>query len=161
MAASPDKTPRAIIAGLLTWLVPGVGHYWLGHRGLAAVFFIAISFPYFTGLALGGLKESVNPRSNVWLFAAEMGVGGYTLPGALISRQIENYIDRQRAAGHEVDLTDYVAYYPESDVAQIYLATAGLLNVLAILDAIARAQTGGLPTFHRHLDPNTEAAEND
>jgi hypothetical protein len=46
-----------------------------------------------------------------------------------------------------VDEVRYSAYYPYSDIAQIYLATAGLLNVLVILDAIARAQTGGLPTF--------------
>ena len=50
----------------------------------------------------------------------------------------------------------YMSYYPESDVAQIYLATAGLLNLLVILDAISRAQTG-LPTYHRELLPTSQA----
>jgi hypothetical protein len=50
-----------------------------------------------------------------------------------------------------------MSYFPESDVAQIYLATAGLLNILVILDAISRAQTGGLPTFQREMTPAPKA----
>ena len=140
---------KAIQAGLLTWIIPGAGHWSLGHRGLAIVFFVAITFPYCTGLALGGVKDFVNPRTNRWLFLAELGVGGYTTPGYFASRAVEANLAQRRADGEEVDETDYVGYYPESDIAQIYLATAGLLNLLAILDAISRSQTGGLPTFHR------------
>jgi len=146
-----DPTAEAIKAGLLTWLIPGAGHYVLGHRGLAWVFFLAISIPYVVGLAVGGIMSSVNPRMNGWLFAAEMGIGGYTAPMYLASQSIERQVYARQRAGESVDLTRYIAYYPESDVAQIYLATAGLLNLLAILDAISRAQTGGLPTYHREL----------
>ncbi len=102
---------------------------------MAAVFFIAITFPYLTGLALGGVKTSVDPRSNHWLFLAELGVGSYTVVGYLVSRALP-------------DRPEYMSFYPGSDVAQIYLATAGLLNVLAVLDALSRAQTGGLPVYH-------------
>jgi hypothetical protein len=172
-AKAPDTTTRTVVAGLLTWVIPGAGHFWLGHRGLAVVFFVAISFPYWTGLALGGVLDSVNPRTNRWLLLAELGVGGYTLPCYGISQQIEGYALRtarlqtipdadgsasERAAYQRFvkARAPYMSFYPESDVAQIYLATAGLLNVLAILDAISRAQTGGLPTFHRELAPATE-----
>jgi hypothetical protein len=160
-----DTTGKAVQAGLLTWLVPGAGHYLLGHRKLAVVFFLAISIPYLAGLAVGGVTNFVNPRTNRWLFLAELGVGGYTLPGYLISQSVEGGIlkemglERVPGPSAPADIRDewlrrravYVAYYPESDVAQIYLATAGLLNLLAILDAIARAQTGGLPTYHGEL----------
>lgn len=151
---------RMVGAGLLTWLLPGAGHWVQGHRGLAVVFFLGISIPYWVGLAVGGVKNSVNPYSNHWLFLAEMGAGGYTTVcflanfriGELDPRVLKDpkYLstlpEEQRARFRR-----YISYFPESDVAQIYLATAGLLNVLAILDAIARAQTGGLPTFHREL----------
>ncbi len=163
----PDTTARTIQAGLLTWILPGAGHYWLGHRGLAVMFFIAISVPYLAGLAIGGVVNSVNPRTNQWLFLAELGVGGYTVPGFFAGRTIEarlvkelglSGIPNQARSPSEyaewvARRAPYVAYYPESDVATIYLATAGLLNILAILDAISRAQTGGLPTFHRELQP--------
>lgn len=149
-------TVKAVQAGLLTWILPGAGHYLLGHRGLAAVVFVAITFPYLTGLALGGVMDFVNPRANRWLFLAELGVGGYTLPGYLVSQAVEKNVQERQARGEVVDETRYRAYYPESDIAIIYLATAGLLNILAILDAISRAQTGGLPTFHRELQPSPE-----
>jgi len=152
VAHAPDNTARTIQAATLAWILPGAGHYYLGHRGLALVFCLAISLPYFAGLAIGGVLNSVNPRTNPWLFLAELGIGGYTTPGAFVSRGIEGSIARRENAGVRVARTDYVSYYPESDVAQIYLATAGLLNLLAILDAISRAQTGGLPTFQRELE---------
>lgn len=152
-ATRPPKvsTARVVQAGLLAWLIPGAGHYILGYRRFAWVFFVAISVPYFTGLALGGVKDFVSPARNSWLFLAELPIGGYTIPGFFASQAVEAHIVRREANNAEIDLTDYVAYYPASDVAQIYLAAAGLLNVLAILDAITRAQTNGLPTFNRHL----------
>ncbi len=167
-----DHTGRSIQAGLLTWVIPGAGHYWLGHRGLAAVFFLAITAPYVVGLAVGGVTNSVNPTTNRWLFLAEMGIGGYTVPGYFASQSIDRAVLQQCGLPAIPDPTrsppadvsrwaqfraKYVSYFPEADIAQIYLATAGLLNILAILDAISRAQTGGLPTYHRDLPPATSA----
>jgi hypothetical protein len=147
----PDATVKAIQAGFLSWLLPGAGHYRLGHRGLGLACFVAITVPYWTGLAFGGIKDSVNPRANRWLFLAELGVGGYTVPCFFVSQSVERYVAQRDREGRPVKATDYTAYYPESDVAQIYLAAAGLLNLLVILDAISRAQTGGLPIFYREL----------
>lgn len=176
----PDPTAQAILAGALAWVIPGAGHFVLGHRGFAAVFFIAITVPYAIGLALGGILDSVNPVTNRWLMVAEIGIGGYTTPCFFASQAIEKHwptelekdvtqwveqrrleanppstaeIAEYRAKQGPVVRAHYMAFFPESDLAQIYLATAGLLNILAILDAIARAQSGGLPTFHRDLQP--------
>ncbi len=165
-ASKTDAIIKAIQAGLLSWLVPGVGHWRLGHRGLAVVFFLAISLPYWTGVAFGGILDSINPRTNKWVFLAACGVSGYTVPGFFVSQTIERSVLREaglrgfpdplRAPEDQVRLTGvrkrYMSFFPESDVAQIYIASAGLLNLLVILDAIARAQTGGLPTFHRELE---------
>ena len=144
----PTATAKTIQVGLLAWIIPGAGHWLLGQRGLAIAFFLAISLPYATGLAIGGVKNFASPTANRWLFLAELPIGGYTVPAYFASQAVERKV---RALGGNVNLTEYVAYYPGSDVAQIYLAAAGLLNILAILDALARAQTSGLPTFHRHL----------
>lgn len=140
-----DPTIRMVQAGVLAWLLPGAGHFFLGHRGLAAVFFVAISFAYGTGLAVGGVKNSVNPQANRWLFLAELGVGGYTTLGYVVSNSLPDYGPKE--------LSPYASFYPESDVAQIYLAIGGLLNLLAILDALTRAQTGGLPVFYHEMTP--------
>ncbi len=166
-ASKTDVVIKAIQAGLLSWLVPGVGHWRLGHRGLAVVFFVAVSLPYWTGVAFGGILDSINPRTNKWVFLAACGVSGYTVPGFFVSQTIERSVLREsglravpdslRAPEDQVRFVEvrkrYMSFFPESDVAQIYIASAGLLNLLVILDAIARAQTGGLPTFHRELEP--------
>lgn len=143
---------RAVVAGILGWIIPGAGHWYLGLRGFAIVFFLAITLPYATGLALGGVLRFANPRENRWLFAAEVPVLGYTLPAMLVSEDVAKHLRQAEARDEELDLTRYAAFYPAADVAQIYLATAGLLNILAIIDALARAQTGGLPTFYRELE---------
>jgi hypothetical protein len=141
----PNATTRTVQAGILAWILPGAGHYFLGHRGIALVFFVAISFAYGTGLAIGGVKNSVNPRENRWLFLAEIGIGGYTTVGYFVSNTLPTYGPKE--------FSPYISFYPESDVAQIYLAVGGLLNLLAILDALTRAQTGGLPVFYHELTP--------
>ena len=136
-------------AGILAWILPGAGHFFLGHRAIGLVVFLAISFAYGAGLAIGGVKNSVNPRLNRWLFLAEIGIGSYTTVGYVVSSRLPTYPPDK--------LSPYVSFYPESDVAQIYLAIGGLLNVLAILDALARAQTGGLPVFFHERSRGGEA----
>lgn len=148
MKRQPDSTTRMFQAGILAWLLPGAGHFFLGQRGIAVVFFVAISFAYGTGLAVGGVKNSVNPRTNRWLFLAELGIGGYTSVGYVVSNSLPDYGPKE--------LSPYASFYPESDVAQIYLAIGGLLNLLAILDALTRAQTGGLPVFYHEMAPSTD-----
>jgi len=145
MARKQEATARTLQTGILAWILPGAGHYYLGQRGLAVVLFVAISFAYGTGLAIGGVKNSINPRENRWLFLAEIGIGSYTTIGYFVSNRLPTYPPDE--------LSPYVSFYPESDVAQIYLAVGGLLNVLAILDALARAQTGGRPVFYRPPQP--------
>ena len=135
-------------AGILAWILPGAGHYFLGQRGLGIVLFVTISFAYGVGLAVGGVKNSVNPRANGWLFLAEMGVGGYTVLGYVVSERLPDYGVKEPSP--------YVSYYPESDVAQIYLAIGGLLNLLAILDALMRAQTGGAPVFYLEAERSSQ-----
>jgi len=134
MARSPETEARTVTAGLLAWVLPGAGHFWLGYRGLGLIYFVAITLPFVTGAALGGVKTQINPRENVWLFLAEMGAGAYTTAGFLLGQALP-------------DKPEYRCYYPGSDIAQIYLAVAGLLNVLAILDALSRAQASGSPVI--------------
>lgn len=148
--SKPDPTLRTIQAGLLGWLIPGAGHWLLGLRGFAWVYFIAISGSYLVGMLIGGVKTSVDPQGNVWLFLAELGIGAYTTIFYLIARALPTVAAYQES--------EYVSYFPAQDIAQIYLSVAGLMNVIALLDAIARSQTSGLPVFH-HEQLAAEAAK--
>lgn len=148
MKRKADPLIRTIQAALLSWILPGAGHFYLGHRGLAWVFFVAITLPFVIGAAFGGVKSSFDPIGNRWLFLAELCVGSYTAIGWLLSMSL-GAIPPER-------VSEYVSYYPGADIAMTYLATAGLMNVLVIFDAMTRAQTGGLPVFYPEMgiDPN-------
>jgi hypothetical protein len=162
--SSPEAITRSINAGVLGWFIPGAGHWVLGHRKMGTLFFLAITLPYLTGVAIGGVKTTINPFLNHWLFLAEMGVGGYTGAFFLMNNAVGPYNARESARiinqepwfsaqspekrrALQDQLHPYVSYYPTSEVGQIYVAVAGLLNILAVLDAITRAQTGGKPVF--------------
>ncbi len=83
-----------------------------------------------------------------------MLAGGYTSTCFVASSTLQ----RQTASMPiEERFRRYIAIYPGSDVAQIYLATAGLLNLLVILDAMSRSQYGA-PTFHRPPESSAGAA---
>ena len=161
MSHTNANTDKMIQAGILAWLIPGAGHYLLGHRALAVVFWAAITFAYLGGLVIGGVKNSVNPYTNKWLFLAEMGAGGYTTAAYGLNLAVGE-IKPQDIATRELRdkippelYVKYVSYYPATDLAQIYLATAGLLNVLAVLDRTDsrpdRRPADLLPRTHRRV----------
>lgn len=161
-----DNISTAVTAGIAGWIIPGLGHVLAGHRGIGIVFFVAITLTYATGLAVGGIKNSVNPWSQRWLFLAEAGVAGYTFSALLANmyampeipaRQVTQTLANDTSTMSEEELrayrgriNKYISFYPSSDIAQIYLSIAGLMNVLAVADAVTRAVTGK-PTF-----PETE-----
>lgn len=163
MAKSSVSADKLIQTAVVGWLVPGGGHFVAGQRRLGWVFFAAISFLFFGGLVLGGMKNLVNPTTNRWLFMAEMGIGGYTIPLYIINHTGGEIRPEDLARLDYLQNVDpqlylkYVSPYPAADVAYIYLVVAGLLNVLAILDALTRMQTGGLPTYYREISRANEA----
>ena len=108
--------------GMLAWLVPGAGHWYLGMRGRGVVIFVAICTMFVLGLALGGL-EVVDPENSKPWFVAQIVSG---LP-AIISTLMQK---PQMAAG----------YGRGVDLGQVYAGVAGLLNLLCLLDALARCR---------------------
>ncbi len=130
---------RAPIAIILAWLIPGLGHIFLGHKVRGMIFLVLITFTFWTGVAIGGVK-CVDPYKPVqqapgglqqprmarsWWFFAQILNGGY----AMTSFTVGNW-----ASG-----ASYLSW-PSGDVASVYTGIAGLLNLLIIIDALARAE---------------------
>ena len=127
---SPVSLLRAPIAGILTWVVPGLGHLYLGYRVRGLVCLVTITTTFWTGVAIGGVPGTVAPYSRKLWFVAQLGTGGNTLAAyalhAVVSpptvRSIRPYV-----AGH----------WMSAEVGVHYTGVAGLLNLLVILDALA------------------------
>ncbi len=121
-----DNPARAGLVAVAAWLVPGLGHLILRKWGRAAIYFLAVGALAVTGLALRGniFSASGDDPFGFLGFLADLGAGVFYF----ISKFLEmGGPDVSRAAG---------------DYGTRFFATAGVLNLLCVLDAheIARGR---------------------
>lgn len=125
--------PSAPIVAVLAWLLPGLGHWWIGDRPRALIFFIVTAVTFWGGVAVGGVRSVVTPKENGLWIAAQLCMGSQAI-GAL-------YVGRQFAPQRKGDPDTFKAPWPSSDIGVVYAGVAGLLNLLIILDVLARVET--------------------
>ncbi|MGB2984434.1 MAG: DUF6677 family protein [Phycisphaerae bacterium] len=137
-----DKTSlmRMPMAGLLAWLIPGLGHIYLGHRGRGLVCLVAITVTFWTGVAIGGVRSTIDPHKRKLWFVAQLCTAGNTMAGYALHRSIASNPSSDSTANAP-------AHWVSADVGIHYTGVAGLLNLLVIFDAIARAEPS--PTARR------------
>jgi len=115
------KTASSRLVGICVaaWLVPGLGHYRLGRRWRALIFFVCIVTMFLLGVAMKGTFFSTGSSSLLRTlgYFGELGVG-LPLPVA----KFFGY------AGGD-------PFFISSDYGTAYLVSAGMLNVLTVLDA--------------------------
>ncbi len=132
----------APVAGLLGWLVPGLGHLYLGERTRGIVCLVTITATFWTGVAIGSVQTTVDPRDRTLWFLAQICTGGNTLVAyawhAIVTPNPSP--DRERASQAQAALV--VPHWLSVDVGVHYTGVAGLLNLLVILDALSRADGG-------------------
>jgi len=117
--APRPATGRLVSLCAAAWLIPGAGHYMLQRRGRALVLFLAISTMFVFGLLMKGEFYSTSTPS--WLetlgYYGELCVG---LP--LFVARFFGY------SGGD-------PFFVSADFGTAFLVSAGMLNVLTILDA--------------------------
>ena len=112
------------VAGVVAWVVPGLGHLWLGRRQKGVVFLVALVGMFAFGL---WLKGRIFPFQLAEPLVALMAIAdlGMGLP-YLIARTLG-------VAGGEVVAITY-------DYGNAFIIVAGLLNMLVVLDAFDIAE---------------------
>ncbi|HEU5115117.1 MAG TPA: DUF6677 family protein, partial [Isosphaeraceae bacterium] len=130
--------------------VPGLGHLYQGRRGKGILYMVCILGLFFTGLTMGEGKTVfmrwTNPATDSEHFRpsyfCQLFVGLPALPG-LVQATLTHY-------GHAPILWGYLAEPPVNDlnhsytrpggklleIGWLYTVVAGLLNILAIYDAL-------------------------
>jgi len=127
---SDTTAPSAPVAALLAWMLPGLGHWWIGQRARALIFLAVITGTFWTGVAVGGVRTTVTPRENGAWIAAQLCMG----PQALAAL----YWSNQRMTQQKNEIK---ASWPASNIAVVYAGVAGLLNLLVIIDVLARVES--------------------
>lgn len=130
---NPD--PKALmhmpVAGLLGWLVPGLGHIYLGHRGRGLVFLVTITATFWSGVAIGGVRDTVAPHSRKLWFVAQMGAGGNALSAYALHCRVDPDSARSGRMANQ-------SHWMAADAGVHYTGVAGLLNLLVVFDALGR-----------------------
>ena len=135
-STAPTANPefRVPIAGLLGWLLPGAGHLFIGERARGVIFLATITVTFWGGVAIGGVKNTVNLQERRFWFLGQICAGGHTLALMAWSKQIE------RPADDNPQHTRIIAYGRAEEVSVVYTAICGMLNLLIILDVLGRAE---------------------
>lgn len=123
---------RAPVAGLLAWILPGLGHFYLGDRGRGLVLLVVVTATFWSGVAVGGVGATIDPQGHKLWFTAQICTGGNTLAAYALRQQV----DRHRTGDDTLAST---GYWLSADIGVHYTGVAGLLNILVILDAIGRS----------------------
>ena len=140
----------ALVLGLL---LPGGGHFFLGHRDRAIAILLGFALLWSSGLLIGGLgsvrtwnpvytKPATGGERNLW-FIPQLGAGPIApLFAALDASLIRNASDEDR-----IDITlnapgrpkgtayRYTAVGHAADFGTLFCSLAGLMNIAVALDA--------------------------
>ncbi len=121
------------MAGLLAWVLPGLGHIYLGARSRGIVYLVTITATFWTGVAIGSVQGTVAPHARKLWFVAQLCTGGNTL----LAYGLHVRADPQSARSTKLTVA---GHWSSAEVGVHYTGVAGLLNLLVIFDAIARAE---------------------
>jgi hypothetical protein len=118
VAAPTARSPVA--AMLLAWMIPGLGHWYLGRRRSAVAFAVIVTLTFLAGLSFQGRLYTIEQGQPLTILAtfAVFGAGLLNIAARLLSENPGGVI---LSATYEYGCA--------------YLLTAGLMNLLLVLDA--------------------------
>ena len=122
--ASSSDNKSWVLAVVLAWAVPGLGHWYLGKRGKAVIFFICIIGLFIVGLGLGGWRV---------VTASDLSFVGQALAGVvpLMVNHLTVPLGKTPLTQEESKLLVSVGF----EMGWLYTLVAGLLNLLVMLDS--------------------------
>ena len=137
----PARGLSAIVACSLAWILPGAGHFYLGKRKRAAVFFSVVFATFLLGLLNEGRAYLADRDQPLTYLATLTNVA--TGPLDFLSRRATYHrlayklpLEQNSPQAQELlaDMRRKVAEVTD-EYGTTYLLTAGLMNMLLILDA--------------------------
>lgn len=119
--AEPAVTTKSsAVAAALAWIFPGLGHFYLGRRKTAILFAVIVTVTFLLGLSFEGRLYTIDRTQPLSILAtfAVAGAGVLNLAARFLS-----------------DNPSGTILAPTYEYGCAYLLTAGLMNLLLMLDA--------------------------
>jgi hypothetical protein len=141
MSQDQDEQPLHLAAGTLGWIWPGLGHLKNGDSKRGWLVMLGVVGLFLTGLLVGGL-DCVDRREDGLWFLAQGGAG----PLAFLADAANAYLLKTGRVGellpmtlpngNMVQVSSLKSVGVANDVGILFTAMAGLMNVVALLDAL-------------------------
>lgn len=133
------------VAGILACVFPGLGHWYLDSFRRGGLICLGVMGLFIGGLLIGGI-DVVDRRNDKWWFVLQAGVGPTAF---LVDRWHDSH--RRPDAGRSAGLTPPPSGRLEvtrslgrvNEVGSLFAAMAGLLNLIAVIDAFWHADRAG------------------
>ncbi len=128
------------VACVLGWLLPGLGHFYLGKKVRAAVFFAVVVVTLVLGLASDGAASLIEQRQPLTILATfdNLATGPIDLIGRYLTYgSIVYVLPGEEGDPRRAELVERLRSRVRSvtyEYGNTFLLTAGLMNILLILD---------------------------
>jgi len=122
------QTLFLLIVGLLSWLVPGAGHFVLKEKERSIIIFVTIMLTFCVGIYIGSIGVINLYGATPW----------YVVGAQVMNSPMVLVLGRMTAGG------TYPVHGWPNEIGQIYTSTAGLLNLLCIVNAVYLAYLRGI-----------------
>lgn len=136
-----DRGKKALVACSLTWIIPGLGHLFLGRKRRAIIFFVIVHLSFILGFASDGRFFLVDKRQPIMSYLqtfANIAAGPLDVVARSYVYGYPAYFLPQYEGPVHTSLISKMRERMKSSVSAYgtaYLLTAGLMNMLLILDA--------------------------
>lgn len=141
MSDELDDQPLHLAAGVLGWVCPGLGHMRNGDGRRGRLVMLGVLGLFLAGVLVGGL-DCVDRREDGLWFVAQAGAGPIAFltdalnAGLLKTGKVGTLLPMTAPNGAMLQVSSFKSVGSVNDVGTLFTAMAGLLNVVALLDAL-------------------------
>ena len=126
----PKSKQPQLLAALLGWCLPGLGHISIGQKRRGIYICLGAMFLIICGILIGGI-DAVDHKNDFLWFLAQVGAGPVVI---LIDICTQNLI-----ASLSVDeKVSFVGLSHVNEIGTLFVAMAGLMNIVMMLDVLYR-----------------------
>ena len=113
---------------LLGWILPGLGHFSIGHRRRGLLIMSGVIFLVFCGVLVGGIDAVDHKNDGLW-FIAQVWCGPIVVGIDLMNQAwVASLPTSQRAT--------LVGLSHANEIGTLFIAMAGLMNFVVLLDVL-------------------------
>ncbi len=134
MSESPQVPAPPPLVALAAWIIPGGGYWMIRQRDRGTVVGVTILLLFVLGILIGGVRVVEAPPAISQILQRPWFIGQFLVgPIGLIAAWISNGL------GTSAAYADVVSHSRINEIGTLYTAVAGMLNLMAIIDAAWRA----------------------